>query len=177
MTYIGIVTLSVSMRKPLAEKPGRVWLKLITSFCYFFWKIGSSRALMVIILSSMDEELIHKLWFELISGVKSLFLWLFYVCYPFSPLLALKVLKWCGCYRSLPFCSKQSTRFEKGWFSLWPTEFIQSNPFLFIGLRKHLYTAGCLNISERVWSHIWHPYVSPDKTRLFKNMTREVFVL
>lgn len=65
-----------------------------------------------------------------------------------------------------------STKFEDGWSPLRPTEFIRLKPYLTIDLRKSLYTADGLDVSERVGCHTWHLYESLDLTRLFKDMTR-----
>lgn len=46
-----------------------------------------------------------------------------------------------------------------------------SKPFLAINLRRRLYTAGTLDIYERVWFHEWLPYKNVDLRRLFKIIT------
>lgn len=63
---------------------------------------------------------------------------------------------------------------EEGSSSLRPTCLNIPKSFLTIDLTKRLNTADSLEISERVYLHVWRPYENLDLTRLFKLLSKTI---
>lgn len=102
----------------------------------------------------------HNILFEVLSYVNILIMSLFSLSFPYG-----NHLSRCCCWK--PWSDVvylflilwwQSTRIEDIWFSLRTTGIIHSKQDLIIDLKKLLYIAERLDISEQVWRHPWWKY-------------------